>query len=131
MPGKLWIAGGGIIASLAVAAGAIGAHLLKETYQWPAADLETYEVAVRNQMAHALGLIVVGLLLARGRCRWIATAGALFAIGIALFSGGIYAYLATGQKPFVHVVPFGGVSLIVGWILLAIGAATQRPERRQ
>jgi uncharacterized membrane protein YgdD (TMEM256/DUF423 family) len=50
----------------------------------------------------------------------------LFVAGIVLFSGGLYAWLATGIRPFVHVVPVGGTCWILGWIALAIVAASQR-----
>jgi uncharacterized membrane protein YgdD (TMEM256/DUF423 family) len=54
----------------------------------------------------------------------VTLAGAIFAIGIALFSGGIYGWLATGWGPFIAVVPVGGSAWILGWLLLAVGALT-------
>jgi len=128
MKGKAWIASGAVLASVAVAAGAVGTHLLKETYQLEASALETYDVAVRYQMLHALGLILVGILAPRATTRLIAAAGLAFGLGIVLFSGGIYAWLATGIKPFVHVVPIGGTAWIIGWLLLAVGALVSRSE---
>jgi uncharacterized membrane protein YgdD (TMEM256/DUF423 family) len=77
-------------------------------------------VAVRYQMYHALALILVGLLWPRFASRVLAAAGGLMLVGIVLFSGGVYAYLATGIKPFVHVVPIGGTLWIVAWLLLAV-----------
>jgi uncharacterized membrane protein YgdD (TMEM256/DUF423 family) len=127
LPGTWWIAVGAVAASLAVAGGAVGTHVLKETLKVEPAVLETYEVAVRNQMYHALALIVVGLLVARRRHVLITIAGMAFVLGIVLFSGGIYAWLATGIKPFVHVVPIGGMAWIIGWLLLAAGALLARP----
>ena len=43
-------------------------------------------------------------------------------VGIILFSGFLYLWLATGHRFFVHPVPVGGTLFIVGWLLLAIGA---------
>jgi uncharacterized membrane protein YgdD (TMEM256/DUF423 family) len=120
MAAKTWIALGALLASLAVAAGAMGSHMLKERLE-PAA-LETYDIAVRYQMYHALALVVVGLLAMRVTSRLMTAAGAAFGVGIVLFSGGIYGWLATGLGPFVAVVPVGGVAWIVGWLLLAAGA---------
>jgi len=128
MAGRFWIVSGAILAGAAVAAGAIGTHFLKETLEMPAADLETYDVAVRYQMAHALALILVGILIARLPSRLTTVAGGAFLLGIMLFSGGIYAWLFTGIKPFVHVVPIGGIAWILGWLALAVGAATARAE---
>ena len=128
MTGKIWIACGALLASAAVAAGAVGTHVLKETVKLDADALATYEVAVRYQMYHALGLILVGLVAARANSRLVAAAGIVFVLGIVLFSGGVYAWLATGIKPFVHVVPIGGTAWIVGWLLLAAGALKSRPD---
>jgi uncharacterized membrane protein YgdD (TMEM256/DUF423 family) len=129
MSGNVWIACGAVLASLAVAAGAIGTHVLKETIQLEAPALETYETAVRYQMYHALGLIVVGLLVLRAPHGLLTAAGIAFLLGAGLFSGGIYAWLATAQKPFIMVVPIGGSAWIIGWLLLAAGAVMSAAKR--
>ncbi len=126
MSGNLWIAIGAVLAGVAVGAGAIGTHVLKDVVKLEPPALETYDVAVRYQMYHALGLVLAGLLISR-HSHWLLTSAAIgFAVGIVLFSGGIYAYLATGVKPFVHVVPIGGTLWIIGWLLLAAGALTAK-----
>lgn len=130
MTGNRWIACGAVLASMAVTAGAVGTHVLKETVKLDPAALETYEVAVRYQMVHALGLIVVGLVAARASTWLVPAAGVAFGLGILLFSGGIYAWLATGIKPFVHVVPIGGTVWIIGWLLLAAGALAARAPQQ-
>ncbi|MEX2114219.1 MAG: DUF423 domain-containing protein [Pirellulales bacterium] len=122
MAGKYWIAIGAVSASVAVAAGAIGTHVLKESLKLPESDLATYDIAVRYQMLHSLGLMLVGLLAARGASRWLTAAGVAFLLGIVLFSGGIYAWLATDVTTFIHVVPVGGSAWILGWLLVAGGA---------
>ena len=127
MIGRFWICSGAVLAALAVAAGAVGTHFLKEGLKLPESDLATYEVAVRYHMTHALGLILVGVLVGRSDAKLLMAAGAALLLGIVLFSGGLYAWLFTGFKPFVHVVPLGGLAWIVGWLLLAAGAfATER-----
>ena len=124
MAGKFWIAWGALLAAAAVAAGAIGAHVLKEVVKLPESQLATYEVAVRYQMYHALGLIAVGALIGRARSRWLTSAAVAFVTGCVLFSGGIYAWLATDNPVFIGVVPFGGTAWIIGWLLFAVGAIT-------
>jgi uncharacterized membrane protein YgdD (TMEM256/DUF423 family) len=126
MKGKVWITSGALLAAVAVTAGAVGTHVLKEIVKLDAPALETYDVAVRYQMFHALGMILVGLLAARGTTRLVPAAGIAFGLGILLFSGGIYAWLATDMKPFVQVVPIGGMAWIIGWLLLAVGALVAR-----
>ncbi len=128
MSPRFWIACGALLAAIGVTAGAVGTHVLKETLKLPESSLETYEVAVRYQMYHALGLILVGLLAGQWPSRLLAAAGTLFLLGIVLFSGGVYAWLATEMKPFVHVVPLGGVAWIVGWLVLFVAAVWGRRE---
>jgi uncharacterized membrane protein YgdD (TMEM256/DUF423 family) len=50
-------------------------------------------------------------------------------LGVVLFSVGIYAWLATAQKPFIMVVPIGGSAWILGWLLLAAGALMSAARR--
>ena len=125
---RFWIACGAFSAAIAVAAGAIGTHVLKEVLQLPERELQTYDVAVRYQMAHSLGLTLLGLIVTRRPSRLMTAAGWALVLGILLFSGGIYAWLASGIRAFVHIVPVGGSLWIVGWLLIAIGAA--RPSTK-
>jgi uncharacterized membrane protein YgdD (TMEM256/DUF423 family) len=131
MSGNGWVAIGAVLASLGVAAGAIGTHVLKESLKVEPNVLETYETAVRYQIYHALALVAVGLIARSGHSNWaLIAAGAAFALGIVLFSGGIYAWLATGIRPFIMVVPIGGTAWIVGWLLLAIAVLLPQPAAR-
>jgi uncharacterized membrane protein YgdD (TMEM256/DUF423 family) len=127
MAGRNWIILGALLAAAGVTAGAMGTHLLEEVWKLPEDKLKTYEVAVRYQMYHALGLVMAGLLMGRARSAWLSAAAAAFLLGIVLFSGGIYAWLATDSKPLVQVVPVGGTAWILGWVLLAVGAWRVRP----
>jgi uncharacterized membrane protein YgdD (TMEM256/DUF423 family) len=111
---------GGLLAALAVGLGAIGAHALKS--QLAPEQLATFHTAVQYQMYHAIGLVLVGLLNLYQRSRWFDAAGWAMLVGIILFSGLLYAWLATGHRLFVYPVPVGGVAFIIGWVLMAIGA---------
>lgn len=126
----------GILGATGVCAGALGAHALGGVL--PAHELESYQTAVRYQLLHALALLGLGVLAAMGPAfgkAWASGAMRLaawgFGLGTVLFSGGIFAWLASGIKAFVHVVPVGGVLLAAGWSMLAIagwglGATGQR-----
>ena len=70
---------------------------------------------------HALGLLVVSFLprigaLSASRAAWVC--GLLLA-GVFLFSGSLYALALSGVRMWGAVTPFGGLSFIAAWILLA------------
>jgi uncharacterized membrane protein YgdD (TMEM256/DUF423 family) len=125
LAGRYWIGLGALLAAVAVAAGAIGAHMLKDLVKREVLtgdQLATFETAVRYQMYHSMALVLVGLMLDRWSSGLVQSAGIAFVLGILLFSGGIYGWLATNLKPLVMIVPIGGVIWIVGWLMLAAGA---------
>ena len=126
--GRTWIVLGGLFGGLAVITGAFGAHGLEKMLT--ADQLETYEVAVRYQMYHALALVLVGLLATRPS-RLLSLAGSMFVLGILLFSGLLYALVFTGLTRLGMIVPLGGLAFIAGWFLLAAaGCCPARPEHR-
>lgn len=110
---------GALLAGLAVAAGAIGAHALQG--HCDALDLERFEKAARYQMYHGLGLLLCAALGQLGyRTRGPALA---MLLGTILFSGSLYLLVATQAKWLGHVTPFGGVAFLVGWGWLATAGA--------
>lgn len=120
-----WIAAGAVSAFVAVAAGAFGAHALRETM--PPDRLAIFETAARYQMLHALALVACGLLPAEwGGRQW---AGRLFVAGTLLFSGSLYILAFTGVRKWGAVTPFGGVAWLVGWAVLAWSAWTAARAR--
>jgi uncharacterized membrane protein YgdD (TMEM256/DUF423 family) len=56
-------------------------------------------------------------------------------IGILLFSGSLYALALSGIRPLGAITPFGGVSFLIGWSLLALGvlapAEKEKGNRRR
>ena len=110
-----WLAVGAINAALSVAAGAFGAHGLKE--RLTPEHLAVFETAARYHMYHALGLCVIALALHAGV--QATAAGYAMLIGIVLFSGSLYALALTGVRVLGAITPLGGVGFLVGWGLLA------------
>ena len=130
MHGRIFLRLGGLLAAVAVAMGALGAHLLKEKLS--AEQFANFETALRYQMYHAIALVLVGLAAGRnsaGRkgANWLAAAGWLFVAGILLFSGGLLGWIFTAVKPFVHVVPIGGTLWILAWLCFAIAPLGKSP----
>jgi uncharacterized membrane protein YgdD (TMEM256/DUF423 family) len=114
---RLFFAAGCVSAFVAVTLGAFGAHGLRG--RLVPDMLTTFEIGVRYQMYHALGMLAVGLALARWPSSATALAGWLFIAGTIVFSGSLYALALTGQRWLGAVTPVGGAAFIAGWIVLA------------
>jgi uncharacterized membrane protein YgdD (TMEM256/DUF423 family) len=106
------------LAFIAVAAGAFGAHMLRGRLSPDM--LNTFEVAARYHMYHALGILLVAWV----STRWpgSAVAGWLFLVGIIIFSGSLYALSLTGQRWLGAITPLGGLAFLLGWLVLAWNA---------
>ena len=113
-----------IFGGLSVAAGAFGAHALRETVS--ERMLEIFDTGARYQMYHALALLLVALRISRleNTPTALLASGWLFIIGVVIFSGSLYALSLTGIKYLGAVAPLGGTALIAGWVALAITAVT-------
>jgi uncharacterized membrane protein YgdD (TMEM256/DUF423 family) len=110
---------GALFAGLAVAAGAFGAHALRNRLE--PRDLEIFETAARYQMYHGLALLFAAWMLDRG----IAQAGLAawgFTIGTMIFCGSLYLMVFTGMRWLGAITPIGGVVMLVGWVALALTA---------
>ncbi len=104
---------------LAVALGAFGAHALKA--RLGPAMLSVWQTAVSYQFYHVLALMLVALLLHLGwQSRWLLAAGVCFIGGIVLFSGSLYWLALGGPKWLGPITPVGGLSFMMGWIMLFV-----------
>jgi uncharacterized membrane protein YgdD (TMEM256/DUF423 family) len=121
MSARLALTLGAVAMFVAVALGAFGAHALKARL---APDMAAvWQTAVQYHAWHALALLAVGILLAQDPNRaGLTWAAWLFAAGIALFSGSLYALALTGVRGLGAVTPLGGVAWLAGWAALAWAA---------
>ena len=118
---------GALLAGLAVALGAFGAHAMKDHFA--ASDLQTFETAVRYQMYHALALGLAAALAAQGRRT--GAASLCFLVGILCFSGSLYGLVFLQARWLGPVTPVGGVAFLLGWVLLALpGKPADQPGAR-
>jgi uncharacterized membrane protein YgdD (TMEM256/DUF423 family) len=113
---RFFFAAGALMAFLSVALGAFGAHALKSKLS--ADMLDIFEVGVRYQMYHALGLIAVSWASSRWPESNLNAAGWAFIIGIVVFSGSLYVLSLTGIRWFGAITPIGGVAFLAGWAIL-------------
>ena len=107
-----------LLGAVAVAAGAFGAHALRDRME-PAA-INTFETAVRYQLVHTIALIVAAQRKAQHPSRAASLAGGLFLAGILLFSGSLYALAFGAPRMVGAITPLGGLAFIAGWVALAV-----------
>ncbi len=122
---ELWVVVGAISGFLAVALGAIGAHLLEGRLS--SGMYQVYQTAARYQMAHSLALLLVAAL--GDRLQWqpvVKWSARLFTAGILLFSGSLYLLAVTGVVWLGAITPFGGLCFLGGWLLLFLAAIRNR-----
>ena len=123
---KLFIQLAAINGALAVMIGAFGAHALK--VRLTPELLSVYETGVQYHFWHSLALLAVGLLAFQlPDSRALMASGIAFIVGIILFSGSLYLLASTdirqlGFMPVGLITPFGGISFIIGWLLLLISS---------
>jgi uncharacterized membrane protein YgdD (TMEM256/DUF423 family) len=117
---QAWFALGALLAFVAVALGAFGAHALKQRLSVD--SLAVFETGVRYQMFHALALLAVAYAAERWSGGLAAAAGILFVAGIVLFSGSLYLLGLTGVRALGAVTPFGGLAFLAGWACLIVAA---------
>jgi len=109
---------GALLALAGVAAGAFGAHALRDRLE--PSLLQVFETAVRYQLVHALALLFAGAHARSAPRAGAALAGWLFVAGTLLFSGSLYALVFTGVRAWGAVTPFGGLCFMAGWLALVI-----------
>lgn len=116
---------GTLLAFLAVAAGALGAHALRGRLT---PDLLTvWEIGARYGFYHAVALLIIALAERSWSGPGWAAAGWLFVLGTTVFSGSLFALALTGASWLGALTPLGGLALLLGWI--SAGRAARRNIR--
>ncbi|WP_121357087.1 DUF423 domain-containing protein [Flavisolibacter nicotianae] len=121
---KIFLIIGAVLAGLAVALGAFGAHGLKKVVS--PENVAIYQTGVQYQMYHALALMLVGILSERIINNYLSYAGVLFVAGVIFFSGSLYLivslYAMNKSVPTAVgiLTPIGGLFFILGWICLLV-----------
>lgn len=124
---RRWLSVGALLAMLAVAAGAFGAHVLRARLGSDA--MSVYQTAVLYQLFHSLGLVCIGMLsLPAPRQRACNRAGMMMFAGVVLFSGSLYLLALSGWRAVGAITPVGGVLLLGSWLLLAWAARQDAPD---
>ncbi len=128
LPQRILIASGALLGLLAVVSGTFAAHVLDKNLA--PQSLNTFEVAVRYHMYHALATLAAAWVYQRWPGRLPLMAGWMFVAGVLIFSGGLYLLVGTGAKWLGLVAPIGGSAFIIGWLLLALAVLIPSPKRQ-
>lgn len=127
---SIWFLICGILGALAVALGAIGAHLLKSkipTGLITEAQINSFDTGVKYQMYHVIVMLIALLVYRKNAKAFLFWTLTLFLLGILFFSGSIY-FLSTkdllempGLKILGPVTPIGGILFMAGWLVFGYG----------
>lgn len=108
---NIWLVISGTLGFLAVALGAFGAHSLKSIVS--ADMLVVYKTGIMYHLIHSGVLLALTL-----SSKDFSKSSVFIFAGIILFSFSLYFYAITQVTGFAIVTPFGGVSLLIGWVLI-------------
>lgn len=100
--------------ALAVAAGAVGSHVLG--HDDPVAA-HRFETAVQYHQLHALALLALAGVANSGFRRWM-PAALLWLAGTLVFCGSLYGLALGGPPSLAKLAPTGGMAMILGWAAL-------------
>jgi len=123
MSAKIGIVLAGLLGFIGVAAGAFGAHGLRDRVS--ARDLEIWQTGAQYQQLHAVALLAVALWAMHARAGGQPTglhsvAMALFTAGMLIFSGTLYAMTLGGPRFLGAITPLGGLCLLGAWATVAL-----------
>lgn len=120
---KSSIISGAIHGFLAVALGAFAAHALEDVLDDYGAGI--WDTAVQYQMFHAVGLVLVGILMSKaifGEVKQLKIAMICFNAGILFFTGSLMILAISGIGILGAITPIGGVLFLIGWVMVIITA---------
>lgn len=110
---------GAVLGFLAIGFGAFGAHGLEGKVSEQA--LGWWKTAATYHLPIAVATVTMGALTRFG-FPGARLAGWLFAAGIAVFSGSLYLLTLTDIRWLGAITPIGGITVMAGWVALALGA---------
>lgn len=135
--GNHWISIGAITVCIAIAMGAWAAHGLEKSIASKYANetktvrgqtipavskyIGDFQTGADYQLGQGLGLVLTGMLLRQHPSRLFKSAAMCLFLGMLLFSGSLYALVLLKVPVLGAITPIGGVLMMIGWALLAVG----------
>ena len=126
----------GLLGSIAVTLGALGAHFLKskiETGLITIDQINGFDTGVKYHIYHTIAMLTVFLLSKNYQSKYLNWAYNCFLTGIILFSGSLY-FLCTRNLFHAYwlsflgpITPIGGLFFILGWLFIAmVGVSSKK-----
>ena len=119
LTGRRILACGAVLAGIAVATGAFGAHMLRP--RLTERMMEVFETGVRYHMFHSLAILFSGWAFVQFESGMFRKAALAFFAGILFFSGSLYVLAISDVRWLGAMTPIGGVCFLTGWVCMAIG----------
>ena len=107
----------------AVAFGAFGAHALKDVL---GDRVGIYETANRYHFYHTFAIFASAFLYNIFQRKIFLKSGYLFAAGIFIFSGSLYALSISGIRILGAITPIGGVLFLIAWATLGYSVLNRK-----
>ena len=114
------------MAFIAVGLGAFGTHSLRSSVTPD--RLATWQSGIQYQLVHALAIMLVFSLSATIGQKAATRAMSLFATGILIFSGSLYALVLLNLPILGAITPLGGLCFLVGWGSIVVQAFRTKPS---
>ena len=101
-------------------------HFVRRSFAVPAPLIESacspakFETANRYAFLHSISLAFLPSLVPAKQPLCLSVTSVFFTAGTALFSGGVYGKVLTGNDDVGKVAPVGGISLVLGWLSFAL-----------
>jgi uncharacterized membrane protein YgdD (TMEM256/DUF423 family) len=122
---KLFGTFGALFCFLAVLAGAVGSHALRDHLAGMGGQ-SNFDLATRYMFYHGLALILVGLVRDYYPGSTFYIAGWLFVAGTVLFQGNLYLISLSHFRSLSFLTPIGGTLLLIGWLTFVYSAVRAR-----
>ena len=114
---------GSILMVIGISIGAFGAHGLKEILEGNG-TLSTFQTGVEYLFYNSIGILIISLSGKDNKMKTLAIISII--LGIILFSFSLFTLSITGIKAIGIITPFGGLSMIIGWILFIMSLKTNK-----
>jgi len=114
---------GSILMVIGISIGAFGAHGLKDILE-ENGTLSTFQTGVEYLFYNSIGILIISLSGKDNKMRSFAIISII--LGIILFSFSLFTLSITGIKAIGIITPFGGLSMIIGWILFIMSLKTNK-----